>query len=122
MIMNALQPLGDEYCAALNEGLTSARWCDRYPNQNKQSGAFSYGTFDAPPYIMMNYSLKCSMMSLHWLMKRDIPCTVITVPVISLMNYSSYKIFVAEVASTFNEELLGHYMQEHAGDDRQRRI
>lgn len=54
IIVDALAPLGDDYCSILQGGLTG-RWCDRYPNQNKQSGAFSYGTFDGDPYIMMNY-------------------------------------------------------------------
>ena len=54
VVCESLSPLGDEYCSVLREGL-SGRWCDRYPNQGKQSGAFSYGTYDGTPYIMMNY-------------------------------------------------------------------
>ena len=54
VVCDSLKPLGDEYCEILHKGL-SERWCDRYPNQGKQSGAFSYGTYDGDPYIMMNY-------------------------------------------------------------------
>ena len=53
-VVASLQPLGKEYCGVLEKGL-KGRWCDRYPNKGKQSGAFSCGTFDADPYILMNY-------------------------------------------------------------------
>ena len=54
VVDESLVPLGDEYCGVLERGL-SGRWCDRYPNQGKQSGAFSCGSFDGEPYILMNY-------------------------------------------------------------------
>ena len=54
LVVSAIEPLGSDYCAALEKGL-SGRWCDRYPNQGKQSGAFSSGSYDGAPYIMMNY-------------------------------------------------------------------
>ena len=41
VVVDSLEPLGDEYCRELQRGLTTGRWCDRYPNQGKQSGAFS---------------------------------------------------------------------------------
>ncbi|MDG2013332.1 MAG: oligoendopeptidase F, partial [Pirellulaceae bacterium] len=119
VIVSALQPLGDEYCSVLRQGLTG-RWCDRYPNQNKQSGAFSYGSFDGDPYIMMNY-------------KSDVLRDVFTLAHeaghsmhshFSTQNqpfeYHSYTIFVAEVASTFNEQLLTQHLLENATDDRER--
>ncbi|MEX2357783.1 MAG: M3 family oligoendopeptidase, partial [Pirellulaceae bacterium] len=53
-IRDAMLPLGDEYCQVLEQGLRG-RWCDRYPNLGKQSGAFSCGSFDGDPYILMNY-------------------------------------------------------------------
>src|SRR5688572_3915114 len=55
VVVDALEPLGDEYCGTLRAGLTTERWCDRYPNAGKQSGAFSAGSFDGKPYILMNY-------------------------------------------------------------------
>jgi oligoendopeptidase F len=120
LIMDALCPLGDEYCAALEEGLTTARWCDRYPNQGKSSGAFSSGNYDSPPYILMNYNPDVfndvftlaheAGHSMHtWHSARHQP-----------YQYYGYVIFVAEVASTFNEELLSHKLLENAKDDRER--
>ena len=116
-ICESLQPLGDEYCSVLREGLTG-RWCDRYPNLNKQSGAFSYGSYDGNPYILMNY--KPSVLndvftltheaghSMHsWLSIQNQP-----------YEYYNYTIFVAEVASTFNEQLLTRHMLANAKDDR----
>src|SRR4051794_32149890 len=55
LVVDALEPLGEEYCRALQAGLGKDRWCDRYPNAGKQSGAFSSGSFGGKPYILMNY-------------------------------------------------------------------
>ncbi len=119
VIVDALSPLGTDYCSVLREGLTG-RWCDRYPNQGKQSGAFSYGTYDGDPYIMMNF-------------KPDVLDDVFTLAHeaghsmhshLSTKHqpyeYHHYAIFVAEVASTFNEQLLTHHLVDRAKDDRQR--
>lgn len=119
IIVESLQPLGSEYCTTLEAGLRG-RWCDRYPNKNKQSGAFSYGTFDGDPYIMMNY-------------KPDVLDDVFTLTHeaghsmhshYSSSNqpfeYYSYVIFVAEVASTFNEQLLARHLKANAESDRER--
>ena len=54
MVIESLKPLGAEYCSTLEQGLRG-RWCDRYPNQGKRSGAFSSGTYRGVPYILMNY-------------------------------------------------------------------
>src|SRR5256885_5588077 len=53
-VASALQPLGKEYVDVLREGLRG-RWCDRYETKGKRSGAFSSGSYAAPPYILMNY-------------------------------------------------------------------
>ena len=109
-MIDSLEPLGDEYTRELQAGLTAARWCDRYPNAGKQSGAFSYGTFDAAPYIMMNYQPAVldhvftlaheAGHSMHsWYSARSQP-----------YQYYGYTIFVAEVASTFNEQLLARHL------------
>jgi oligoendopeptidase F len=105
-VVTALEPMGGEYTRELSRGLTSARWCDRYPNAGKQSGAFSYGTYDAEPYIMMNYQPDVldhvftlaheAGHSMHsYYSAKNQP-----------FQYYGYTIFVAEVASTFNEQLL----------------
>ena len=120
VVCDSLAPLGDEYVSVLRNGLGSARWCDRYPNQGKQSGAFSYGTYDGNPYIMMNYKPKVlndvftltheaghSMHSYYSTQAQP-------------FQYYHYTIFVAEVASTFNEQLLTQHMLNNAKDDRLR--
>ncbi len=119
VIIDALQPLGDEYCSVLERGL-SQRWCDRYPNQGKQSGAFSCGSFDGDPYILMNYQPTVlndvftlaheAGHSMHsYLSSSHQP-----------FEYYDYTIFVAEVASTFNEELLSHHLLENTNDKKRR--
>ena len=118
MIGEALAPLGSEYVQTITDGLTKDRWVDRYENKGKRSGAFSSGTFTSKPYILLNY-------------KEDVLRDVFTVAHEgghSMHSYYSaknnpyfhydYTIFEAEVASTFNEQLLAKYMIEHATDDR----
>ncbi len=118
-VVEALAPLGDEYCKVLDKGLRG-RWCDRFPNQGKRSGAFSCGTFDGDPYILMNYQPDVlnhvftlaheaghSMHSYYSAGKQS-------------YEYYDYTIFVAEVASTFNEELLGKYLFDRAKSDKER--
>lgn len=105
-VCEALAPLGPDYCKTLLHGLTEGRWSDRYPNAGKRSGAFSAGGFDGPPYILMNYQPTVldhmftlaheAGHSMHtWHSARHQP-----------FQYYNYTIFVAEVASTFNEQLL----------------
>ncbi len=118
-ILAALQPLGKEYCRVLEKGLRG-RWCDRYPNRGKQSGAFSCGSFDGDPYILMNYKPDVledvftlaheAGHSMHsYFSARNQP-----------VEYYDYTIFVAEVASTFNEQLLFQYLFHRARNDHQR--
>jgi oligoendopeptidase F len=119
LVVRALAPLGPEYCATLEGGLRG-RWCDRYPNRGKQSGAFSSGCYDSAPYILMNY-------------QPDVLENVFTLAHEaghSLHSYYSarhqpypyyhYTIFVAEVASTFNEQLLFRFLLDQARDDHAR--
>jgi oligoendopeptidase F len=119
LVIQALEPLGSEYCGALEKGL-KGRWCDRYENRGKQSGAFSCGSYDGDPYILMNY-------------QPDVPDHVFTLAHEaghSMHSYYSaahqpypyydYVIFVAEVASTFNEELLSRHLLDRAPDARRR--
>ncbi len=119
LILTALAPLGDEYTGVLAEGLRG-RWSDRYPNRGKQSGAFSCGTFDGDPYILMNFRDRVlndvftlaheAGHSMHtWYSARTQP-----------FQYYNYTIFVAEVASTFNEQLLSEHLMKQAADDQER--
>ncbi len=120
MTLEAVKPLGAEYVAAMRKGLTEERWCDRYENRGKDSGAFSGGCYDSFPFILMNYradSLDSVFTLAHegghsmhsWFSRKNQPYL-----------YGDYKIFVAEVASTFNEELLLHHLLETQTDERQR--
>jgi oligoendopeptidase F len=109
MVAAALAPLGEEYTGTLRAGLLG-RWADRYENKGKRSGAFSAGSYSGDPYILMNYKDDAIRdvftlaheggHSMHsWYSARSNP----------FMQYN-YTIFEAEVASTFNEELLFRYL------------
>jgi oligoendopeptidase F len=117
VVCDSLAPLGDEYCGVLREGL-AGRWCDRYPNVGKQSGAFSYGTYDGVPYIMMNY--KPNVLNDVFTLAHEAGHSMHTHFSVQKQPYEyyNYTIFVAEVASTFNEQLLTRHMLENANDDR----
>ena len=113
LVIASVTPLGPEYQNFLSKGLKTDRWVDRYENQNKRSGAYSSGCYDSNPYILMNYKGILRHVytlaheaghSMHSLFSRK------TQP----YHYSSYAIFVAEVASTFNEELLMRHLLERA--------
>ncbi len=118
LVVDALKPLGAGYTDALAAGLRG-RWCDRYENKGKHSGAFSSGCYDSDPYILMNYQPAVfdhvytlaheAGHSMHTLLSKSQP-----------YHYSQYTIFVAEVASTFNEQFLGRHLMKHAADDRER--
>ncbi len=116
-VIESLQPLGDQYCSALEKGL-KGRWCDRYPNKGKQSGAFSCGTFDGDPYILMNY--KPQVLNDLFTLTHEAGHSMHSF--YSAKNqpfqYYNYTIFVAEVASTFNEQLLTHYLLHTTTDKR----
>jgi oligoendopeptidase F len=118
-VTEAVAPLGDEYQSRLAEGLES-RWVDVYENKGKRSGAYSGGTYDSQPYILMNYQDDAASMftlahelghSMHSELASE------TQPYV----YSNYEIFVAEVASTVNEALLTHHLLDTVEDERLRR-
>ena len=119
VVIDSLALLGTEYGQVLRSGLRG-RWCDRYPNEGKQSGAFSYGTYDGDPYIMMNY--KPSVLRDLFTLTHEAGHSMHTYYSVNHQpyEYHDYTIFVAEVASTFNEQLLTKYLLENATDDRER--
>jgi len=119
LVSSALSPLGDEYVSTLRAGLLG-RWADRYENKGKHSGAYSAGGFTGDPYILMNYkddSIRDVFTLAHegghsmhsWYSARNNP----------FMQYN-YTIFEAEVASTFNEELLFRYLLKQSDDKNMR--
>jgi oligoendopeptidase F len=118
-VIAALAPLGNEYVGTLADGLRG-RWCDRYETKSKRSGAFSSGSYAAPPYILINYKDDVfadiytlaheAGHSMHtWFSQHS-----------QLFQDYDYPIFLAEVASTFNEELLTHFLLEQTSDRKMR--
>lgn len=118
IILEAVQPLGDEYVNTLRKGLTEQRWVDKYENKGKRSGAFSSGSHDTYPYIMMNFNGTLNNVytlaheaghSMHsYLSHQNQPPAL-----------SSYPILTAEIASTLNEFLLNDYfLEKYDGDNR----
>lgn len=105
LVIESAKPLGNPYQKMLSDGLKKERWVDRYENKNKRTGAYSSGCFDSHPYILMNY--KETVKDLYTLAHEAGHSMHSQLSKIT-QNYheSSYPIFLAEVASTFNEELL----------------
>ena len=118
-VTGAVEPLGEEYQSWLADGLDS-RWVDVYETDNKQSGAYSGGTYDSQPFILMNYQDDvASMYTLAHEVGHSLHSEYTSEhqPYI----YSSYEIFVAEVASTVNETLLTHHLLDVVEDETLRR-
>jgi oligoendopeptidase F len=118
-ILAAFAPLGPEYVTTLSEGLRG-RWCDRYETKGKRSGAFSSGSFGAPPYILMNY--KSDVFSDVYTLAHEAGHSMHTWFSQRSQTFQDYNypIFLAEVASTFNEELLTHHLLEKTVDKKMR--
>jgi oligoendopeptidase F len=114
MVVEAVAPLGEEYQEQVAAGLES-QWVDVYENRGKRAGAYSGGTYDTHPYILMNWQEDMSSLftlahelghSMHSELASESQPYV----------YGSYEIFVAEVASTVNETLLTHHLLQTVED------
>src|SRR2546421_4976484 len=118
-ILAAFAPLGAEYIAALSEGLRG-RWCDRYETKGKRRGAFSSGSFGAPPYILMNY--KSDVFSDVYTLAHEAGHSMHTWFAQRSQAFQDYDypIFLAGVASTFNEALRTHHLLETTSDQKMR--
>jgi len=118
-VVAALQPLGKEYVDVLERGLRG-RWCDRYETKGKRSGAFSSGSYGAPPYILMNY--KEDVFADVYTLAHEAGHSMHTWFSQKSQKYQDYEypIFLAEVASTLNEELLTHHLLEQTRDPKMR--
>ncbi len=113
-VLKALEPMGEEYIKALKEGFNGG-WIDIYENEGKRGGAYSWGTYSGHPYVLLNHADNInSMFTLAHEMGHALHSyfTWKKQPYI----YSGHKIFVAEVASTFNEALLMEYMLKTTED------
>ncbi len=120
LVVEALQPLGAQYVGTLEEGLRRGRWCDRYETKGKRSGAFSSGSYGNPPYILMNY--KPDVFSDVYTLAHEAGHSMHTWYAQNTQTYQDYDypIFLAEVASTFNEELLTHHLLARTSDPQMR--
>lgn len=118
-VLKGLAPMGEEYLSILKEGL-SGGWIDVYENENKKSGAYSWGAYGTHPYVLLNHKDNLnSVFTLAHEMGHAIHTYYSnkTQPI----TYSGYLIFVAEVASTCNEALLMQYLMKNAADEKERR-
>ncbi len=114
LVKKALAPMGDEYVALLTRAMTEG-WIDVMPNDGKRGGAYSWGTYGAHPYVLLNYMPTTSDIftiahelghCLHsYYSQEGQP-----------QEKSDYKIFVAEVASICNETLLESYLMNNVDD------
>ena len=114
IVIDALSVLGDDYISDLSKAF-SERWIDIYNNKGKRSGAYSSGFYDTKPYVLLNFEGKLNDVStlaheLGHSMHTFYSCKN------QSYQYSSYNIFVAEVASTVNELLLAKYMLKNSKD------
>lgn len=117
-MLRSLEPMGEEYVSIIKEGLEN-RWVDVYENKGKRSGAFSSGTYGTNPFILLNWHDSVDDLftlthefghSIHsYYSRKNQPS-----------NNSDYSIFVAEVASNFNEALLADYMFNNLEDKRKK--
>ena len=119
LAVKALAPLGDEYLADFQRGI-SERWIDIYENKGKRKGAYSWGAYGTHPYVLLNYdgtihdvfTLVHEMgHSMHSYYSRK------TQPQV----YADYTILLAEVASTTNEALLLEYLLNHSSSSENRK-
>lgn len=114
IMRKGLAPLGEEYLARMNRGIEEG-WIDVYENQGKTSGAYSFGSYDSYPYILLNYTdtLKDVFTIVHEMgHSMHSSYTREAQPYI----YGSHSIFTAEVASTVNESLLMRYLLKKEKD------
>lgn len=114
LALKALSPLGNEYIDIFKNGIDSG-WIDRYENKGKTSGAYSFGSYDSDPFILLNYNNRLGdVFTLVHEMGHSINSyfTRKNQPFI----YGDHSIFTAEVASTVNEVLLMRYLLENESD------
>lgn len=119
LVLNALSVLGEDYVETLNKAFDE-RWIDVYNNVGKRTGAYSSGFYDTNPYLLLNYEGKFGDVStlaheLGHSMHTYYSCHN------NPYQYSSYSIFVAEVASTVNELLLKFYMLNNSSDNEEKK-
>lgn len=114
MVYNSVAPLGEDYSAKMNRAISEG-WIDVFETENKRSGAYSIGIYDVHPYMLLNYQ---STLDDMFTLAHELGHTLHTMLSNENQPYAThdYTIFVAEVASTFNERLLLDYMIKNSND------
>ena len=114
MVYNSVAPLGEDYLTKMNKAISEG-WIDVFETENKRSGAYSIGIYDVHPYMLLNYQ---STLDDVFTLAHELGHTLHTILSNENQPYAThdYTIFVAEVASTFNERLLLDYMIKNSND------
>jgi oligoendopeptidase F len=115
LVQQSLKPLGPEYAAVIQDAFEK-RWIDRYPNKGKQSGAYSGGVYGVHPFVKMNFNGSYNEVST---IAHELGHSVHSYLAQKNQSYSDagYPLFLAEIASTFNETLLLKHMLKSEKDD-----
>ena len=112
IVLKALEPLGEEYHSLLLKAFDE-RWIDVYYNEGKRTGAYSWGSYDTKPYLLLNYEGTLNDVST---LAHELGHSIHSYYSNHNNEYhdSSYPIFLAEIASTVNEMLLNRYLYKNA--------
>ena len=114
IVLNSVKPLGEDYQSKMKRAISEG-WLDVFETKNKRSGAYSINIYDVHPYMLLNYQ---ETMDAVFTLAHELGHTLHSMHSSEVQPYSTadYTIFVAEVASTFNERLLLDYMLENSDD------
>ena len=112
ILFEALKPLGDTYLSDLQKAFDE-RWIDKYPNVGKKSGAYSWGSYDTYPYLLLNYNGTVDSVSTMGHELGHSMHSYYSNKYQNSMN-ANYPIFLAEIASTVNEVLINDYLYKNA--------
>ena len=114
IVLNSVKPLGEDYQVKMKRAISEG-WLDVFETKNKRSGAYSINIYDVHPYMLLNYQ---ETMDAVFTLAHELGHTLHSMHSSEAQPYSTadYTIFVAEVASTFNERLLLDYMLENSDD------
>lgn len=118
IVLKSLAPLGEEYVAIVREAFDN-RWIDVVENKGKRSGAYSSGSYDTNPFILLNWQNKLDDI---YTLTHELGHSVHSYYTRKYQpyRYGNYSIFVAEVASTCNEVLLTEYLLDHLEDEKEK--
>lgn len=118
IVLKSVEPLGEDYTKNLEKAIGEG-WLDVYETPNKRSGAYSLNIYDVHPYMLLNYN---GTMDAVFTLAHELGHTLHSMYSTKYQPYATndYTIFVAEVASTFNERLLLDYMLKNTNDHKEK--